>query len=339
MKYRQIILVTSILFIIIILCGCKSDSTGPSQSSNHINLIGSYNTPGFSYGIYVETISGIAYAFVADGQSGLEIINVTNRSNPILVSRFQTSGSAIDVTVALINSIYFAFISDGNQGLDILNISNISSPILDTTISINNEPFYTAFVDVQHRVAYAGTLYGNLYIYNLSNLPNSINQLSVYSTLDHILSVQVLDNLAYLGVASLGLKILDVSNPITPGSIGAYHPPSPVYNVKVSGNYAYLADGDNGILIIDVTNPFIPAFYSSAKTTGATYVGLAYNESFLYSADGNFGVEVFNVATPSSPLEVANYKTGDLAQNVFYYNGYIYVAASTQGLLILQYQP
>lgn len=339
MKFRSITIVTSLILFTIILSGCKSDSTGPSQSSNHVNLIGSYNTPGYSYGIYVDTIAGNIYAFIADGQSGLEIINVTNRSNPILVSRFQTSGSAIDVTVAHINNTYYAFISDGSQGFDILNISNLSLPILDTTISINNEPFYTAFVDVQHRLAFAGTLFGNLYIYNLSNLPNSINQLSVYSTLDHIFSVQVQDNLAYLAVSSLGMKILDVSNPITPGSIGAYQPSAPVYNVKVSGNYAYLADGENGILIIDVTNPFTPVFYSSVKTTGATYVGLSYNESFLYSADGNFGVEVFNVATPSSPMEIGNYKTNDLAQNVFYHKGYIYVAVSTQGLLILQYQP
>lgn len=210
---------------------------------------------------------------------------------------------------------------------------------MDTTLLIPNDQVLTTFVDAVNKIAYVGTFYGKMYIYNLSNLPASVNQLSVYTGFDHILGIQVFDNIAYLAEASVGLDIVNVINPITPGWIKSFHTSDIACDVKVSGHYVYLADALNGIMIIDVTDPFNPEFVSSMKTSGATYVGLSYNSSFLYSADANYGVETFNVATPTSPLEIGNYITSDIAQRVFYQNGYIYVAASSQGLLILQYQP
>jgi hypothetical protein len=59
-------------------------------------------------------------AFVTDGSSGLQIINITNPSAPTLTGTYDTTQTANDVTVAG----DLAFVADGFSGLQIINITN-----------------------------------------------------------------------------------------------------------------------------------------------------------------------------------------------------------------------
>ncbi len=69
------------------------------------------------------------YAYLATGDSGLQIINIFNPSEPILMGTYDTDGYASGVSV--IGN--YAYVADGNEGLQIINISNPSAPILMVT--------------------------------------------------------------------------------------------------------------------------------------------------------------------------------------------------------------
>ncbi|MEO0097724.1 MAG: hypothetical protein ABIK78_06490 [candidate division WOR-3 bacterium] len=52
--------------------------------SLNVRLIGYYNTPGFADSLFIVN----NYAYVADGDSGLRIINISNPQMPLLVGEY-----------------------------------------------------------------------------------------------------------------------------------------------------------------------------------------------------------------------------------------------------------
>ena len=74
-----------------------------------------------AYGI---DISG-NYAFIAEGNSGLRIYNISNPSNPFLIGQRILPSSAKDVKV--VGNL--AIVADEYAGLRIIDISNLQDPI------------------------------------------------------------------------------------------------------------------------------------------------------------------------------------------------------------------
>ena len=70
----------------------------------------------------MTVVDGIAY--VADGPGGLQIIDVSNPSNPILISVYDTFDYASSVSV--VNGIAYvaAYYNDGLQMIDVTNPAN-----------------------------------------------------------------------------------------------------------------------------------------------------------------------------------------------------------------------
>ena len=61
-------------------------------------VIGTLDTSGIAYGVTLSPDGNTAY--VADGTSGLRIIDVSNPSTPTLIETLDTSGSAYGVTLS-----------------------------------------------------------------------------------------------------------------------------------------------------------------------------------------------------------------------------------------------
>ncbi|MFM8006193.1 MAG: LVIVD repeat-containing protein, partial [Dolichospermum sp.] len=64
-----------------------------------------------------------------------------------------------------------------------------------------------------------------------------------------------------------GLKIIDISNPVSPVLKGEYYynHTGEAYDVQVVGKYAYVAFGLYGLEIIDISNPSSPTLVGSYK--------------------------------------------------------------------------
>jgi hypothetical protein len=338
MKLNRLLIAVFACSLIIFLYGCKDNSTSPSSGSSHMSLVGAYNTPDYANGISVMPLNSLRYAFVADGASGLQIVNVTSPSSPSFISSYNTSGTAVDVCTASINNGSYAFVSDGSNGLVIINVTNISSPVLKATLHFQGDGVLTSYADEQNKVLFIGTYYGYIHIYNLAYLPDSVSQYSVYSSpLDHILGITVYGGLAYVAENTQGLEIVNVMNPAAPINVSYYDTPGNANDVKVGGSYAYIADGSS-LYIVDITNPFNPTFAGQVSTEGATYIGVALNYPLqVFTADYELGVETFTLSNPVNPLQVGYYNTSYLAGNIAYANGYIFVADGADGLLILSY--
>lgn len=338
-RYSAILIFS--LVLIIALQSCKDNSTAPPQKSSRMTIVGSYNTSGYASGISLMRINNINYAFVADGSSGLQILNVALPNIPSFVANYSSGGlNTIDVTTASVNNTPYAFLSNGNQGFSIINVSTPSTPLLDTTIILNNDRVITSFIDT-NGIAYLGTFYGKIYIYDVSALPGPVNQLSVYNAYDNILGIQVLNGLAYIAENTVGLEIINVSNPSQPAYVGGFDTWGNSNDVKVSGIYAYIADGSS-LITLNVSNPFTPTYSSSSSTSGAAYFGVSLNSSTaptqLYTADAEYGVETFSLVPLSSPSSIGFYNTDGIGTSVAYFGGNVYLADGSDGLIILKFQ-
>ena len=85
-------------------------------------LAGSVDTPDAARDVAVAG----DHAFVADRSSGLQVIDITDPTNPTLAGSYDTPGSAHAVAVAGDH----AFVADGASGLQVIDITDPINPIL-----------------------------------------------------------------------------------------------------------------------------------------------------------------------------------------------------------------
>ena len=115
----------------------------------------------------------------------------------------------------------------------------------------------------------------------------------------HSYNTFVSGNLAYEAEFEGGLRIFDISNPLSPKLLGTWSGDSAVDQVIVAGKYAYVADKSAGVTILDVSNPSSPTVlgtYTSINTTPYN-PGIALSRGhYLYATDQqNHAVRVLSM--------------------------------------------
>lgn len=151
-------------------------------------------------------------------------------------------------------------------------------------------------------------------------------------------AVDVAGSLAYVADYDAGLKIIDVSNPVSPALRSRLDTPGSASDIQVVGSYAYIADGERGLLIVDISNPNAPVARGSWPTPERA-VGVRVADSLAYVAIVSGGVQVIDVADPARPIPRARYDTPGLAQRIEVAGDTIFVADEGEGLQILKLAP
>lgn len=240
--------------------------------------VGVYNTPGYAQAV---AVSGV-YAYVADGNGGLRIINISNPGSPTLAG-FCAWLTCSVAGVAVRGN--YAYLADDNRGLYIVDISNPASPTL-----AGSWPYIEmgAFrVVVSGVYAYIASYMNGLWIFNISNPSNPF--LIANNPCDPVLGVAVSGNYAYLAEND-GLRIMDISMPQLPRPVSFYNTPGEPTGVVVTGAYAYVTDGSSGLRVLNISNPASPTLAGFYNTQGYT-LAVAVSGCRGYVADyTHFGI-------------------------------------------------
>ncbi len=330
-----IILLTAVVYSLTII-GCKDSSPITPTDKSNINLVSVYSTNASTNGVYVLPINFRNYALIADGSNGMQVIDVTQVNQPDSVSSYNTDGSANDVTASVINNRLYAFISDYNSGYVILDITNPAFPQLTGTLNLAGF-VNTSCIDQANKIAYIGLQTGQVLVYDISTLPNQPNLLSTISLGGGSANgLFVSGSYLYVAAGNIGMEIINISNPTNPQLLSVFNTTGIASDVMVNTNYAYVADSYNGMLILNVTNPAAPV-YSSKFTGTGQILGVHVNNNNVFCADNTYGIENVNVSNPNSPIKAGYIQTNSSASNIFYFGGYIFLAAAEGGLGI--YQP
>ena len=283
--------------------------------------VGSYNTPGDA----VDVVVSGNYAYVADGYSGLRVINIYNPESPVEVGYYNTTGYAFGVAV----SSNYAYVADGVRGLQVINISDTNNP---TEVG-SYDTDYAQGVWVNGSYVYVADWDYGLLVISVSNISNPV-EVGSYDTPGYAFCVAVVGSYAYVADGESGLRVISVSNPNSPIEVGYYDTPDYAYSVVVSNNYAYVTDNESGLLVINVSDPSSPVeigFYNTPSHARRVTV----NDNYVYVADVNSGLQVIDVSNPTSPVRVGYYNTPGYAYGVAVSGNYAYVADGGAGLRVI----
>lgn len=151
------------------------------------------------------------YAYLTDGLAGLHVIDISTPSDPQIVSTFDTPG---DVTSVLVRGSY-AYLTerqDGNSGGGV-RILNISDPLHVSQVGVYND-------------------------YSIYGGPS-------------VDGMDISGNTALVADWSMGLQIVDITNPASPYTVETLVGNSSyATNVLYHGKYAYVAWSERGLITV-----------------------------------------------------------------------------------------
>ncbi len=139
-----------------------------------------------------------------------------------------------------------------------------------------------------------------------------------------------------VGVDHGGLRLLDVSTPASPVHLGRIATSGQPWSMVIRDGLAYVANCDGGLHIVDISNPTNLHRVGRYDTPGeALGVSVSANGQYALVADGTRGLTVLDVSEPSNILRQASLPLAGTAEDVLLLNDFVYVAANTNGLVVI----
>jgi hypothetical protein len=185
------------------------------------------------------------YVYVANG-SVLRIVDMSDPFDPIDL------GSTGRAAVGICISETHAYLASFDAGLTVMDISNPRSPSFRGQVAM---PDYARKVAVANGHAYVTVPNHGLQIVNVSD-PTHPTLEGEFGSGEYFSDVAAEGNNVFV-VGSGVLRILDVTNPVSPVQIGFYDPEGGPSAVDVAGNFAYV--GVDPLHVLDISDPSHPA--------------------------------------------------------------------------------
>jgi hypothetical protein len=329
-------LLLSRLFLVGIcaICGCSLCLTltgcgrrnNPVTPAKELEIIGNCVTPGYAKDLFVLG----DYAYVADGQAGLQVIDISDPTQPVIAGSHDTDKYAYGIFVQ--DSI--AYVADGASGGG-LHIFNVKHP--DSIIALGTDAWisvYDVFVINRDASVFALLAARDKFVVDEVTNPLLPSLEGRCETPGTAYGVYGNDEYAYVANEQMGLQVIDMTELTDPEISGSCDTPGKALDVFVSGDYAYIADGREGLQVIDVSDPERPGIVGTCNTPGYANRIFVF-EARAYIADGDAGLQVIDVSNPSSPSIVGECDT-PYANGVFVTTGrYVYVSDRDEGLVVI----
>ncbi len=284
-------------------------------------LVGNFNDGGYPMNVIIRD----NYAYIAEWNEGLEILDISDPTNPTEVGQIN-AGVAVNLDIAD-NCIILA---TSNRGLQFVNISTPSNPTILTQYN-ENGTYYD--VKIKGDYAYALEYYKGLEIIDISDLAHP-SVVGTYYGGNFGFGLDIDGNYAYLANGLAGLIIVDISNPSQPTKVGEFNGAGQEIDVTIAGNYAFAANGWNGLKIVDISDPTHPVEVGGFSEGDLTH-DICVLGNYAYLAYVDLGLKIFDIRNPANPFKVAQYDNEGSGKGLWVEDNYLYMADSINGLEIL----
>ena len=247
--------------------------------------------PGFANSVDVNG----NFAYVAAGSAGLQVVNVTDRSHPVIAGSLALPGNANDVK--LLGNI--AYVAAGTSGLHIVNVSNPAAPVRVGTLSTGGNALNLAVRGTTVYVANGS----NLFVADVTN-PSAPTRTSTLALAGSIRGVDVdtQRNLAVVAAGTSGIYVVDISNPAAPVLLG-HASTGDARDVAIRGNSVFVADFLNSTTSVDITAPATPIVLSHIldPNLGGFLQDIVVSGNFALGADVKFvnGIPITDITDPA----------------------------------------
>ena len=246
-------------------------------------IVGSITLPHYAYSIALSPDGTKAY--VALGNAGIKIFNVSNPTNPYKLDNISTLGWAQAVAVSSDGTK--VFVAEQSAGLQIMDVTNPEKPEKLGSITLGKS---------------------NLVMDVILSPDNKKAYISFDNTTDKNYS---------------GVCIIDVANPEKPKIDSCINLKINDYKLAISpdGRKLFIAGGFlnryHDFIIVDVSNAADPKIIKKVWTSDwAVDIAISRNGTKAYVADSDSGLLIYDVSYPENPKLIGSVKTADSAQSL-----------------------
>jgi hypothetical protein len=289
-------------------------------------IIGQIQTRGYPEGLVIRD----NYAYVADGEAGLSIYDVSDPAHLRLAGSITDS---VDIAYGVSLAGHYAYLAYGRKQIQVVDITRLDSlqmlgdigwtntsygyglDALDTTTVLVANHKYCAVVDVTNP--------------NVPMIPHD-------ATAAGSRAVVARGGTAFVACEQLGLVIVTFSRTSPAVVVGLVRTAENARDVAVQGNYAYVADGRYGLTVVDVSDSTNPRIADTLHLPDYGYATkVAVHDSMAYVADETGGIAVIDITNPLNPKLESMIKTS-YAKDVFVTpDGRIFATDRDWGLLAI----
>ncbi len=321
------------MFILaMLLVGFSANTQEKNKGQDAINIIriNSIQLPSLASAFYVED----NHCYVADGDSGLQIIDITDLNDLKLVGRLTNLGKAVEVII----KDRIAYIASIDSGLQIVDIADPRSP---SKLSGLMGDFQPMDLEISGDFVYLVDKM-SLSIINVKDVSAPFFS-GNYEPLHYSTSIGIKDDYAlslhcYYSEEYCELVTVDISNPAKPFEVSHYDSLLPWDRLMISDDYLYVAGFNDGLRIFDISTISNPLLISHLNTPGSPVdFYLSDGKVFIIESYPNFdGIEIINCEDPKAPKSVCKFKLGNRPRTIFVQQDIIFIGADS--LIIFGYQ-
>lgn len=320
-------IITTIILVTLLMVSC-GEQNSPEDYTGGYKIVKKAHTHGDASDVIIDG----NYAYLAQGEGGLAIFDISNPKNPILVKN-QTENMK-GSSSKLIKKGDLIYLAAGSSGFNIVNISDLNN------ISVRDQDVNGKLVNLE--------LLGDYLVSSLSETGVQMvkEESSIYIDFRGTThpagfakgtAITNDETKMFIATGEMGLSLFDIS--FFDQGYGDYPLLSsinlPGYAESVVLNeeqmVAFVACGNKGLQVVDYSTP------SNLKVI-ASYDSAGYAKEIIYENGKIYltasGLQVYDVSTPSNPKILGIVDT-EYALGVTIDANYIYVADKEEGLIII----
>ncbi|WP_417375975.1 Calx-beta domain-containing protein [Gimesia maris] len=277
--------------------------------------LGTFDTSGQAWN--TQVVGNIAY--VANGNAGLSILDISDPASVVELGTYNTPGYASSVQV--IGSV--AYVADGSGGLRVLDVTTPASITLlgyfDTTGTADE-------VQVVGTTAYVADSSAGLRVLNVGT-PASITETGYHNTVSAD-TVQIEGNTAYITNSSTGFHILDITTPGSISQMGNFSR-SGSKAVQVVGDVAYLVS-DSALEVLGISAPASIGTLGTFSAPGQFLRDIEVVGNIAYVTN-NAGLLILEVSDPANIIELDPILLTDIPLSVQVVGDNVYLPSNSSG--------
>ncbi len=232
-------------------------------------------------------------------QNGLRILDISQVTNPVLVSEIHLGGG---YAVALSENL--VLIAAAEKGLAIIDASDPKNPVLKSVFDTAGE---ARDVAVDGSTAFVADGPGGLLAVDFKN-PSAPKAVGSWDSPGEALGLKLRGKTVFLADGGSGLQTIDGTAPARLSPLGSVETDGTAESVALAGDFAFIADGPGGIKVIQVSDPSKPRLANSLTASGYARSIAAEGNVLCVGSLYDGGYQLLDISNPAAPVVASTNK-------------------------------
>jgi hypothetical protein len=265
------------------------------------------------------------------GEITFHVLDVTTPANPVQIGSLDSAGGN---DVDLVDTLAFC---SGEYNFNKLTVVSVADSTRPRLVGSAATPGWSMGIWASGltQATFIGCDWEGLQVFDTRNPAQPVRDTFLLGA-DMSVDICVDNGRAYVANSRAGLKILDVSDPTRPSSLGSYDTAGQAPDMRTAvaeDSLAFVGWGRPALLTVDVSDPTHPVAAGGCDSVTNLPEDMVLRDSFVYVAEQSF-LQVVNVARPREPVLVGSCVlsgySGDLAlvDTIAYLSGPVLTAVN-----------